>query len=310
MTVKEWLRIDEKVKQSIISIMNTKIQEGIDLISKMFTKRIGEVGVYAAAHLILYVVAFLPFVITSGFALFSMFSGLGGLGALSGGMSGASLAGLADLGSGSVAQIILMYVMMFVTILLIFLVAAPMLTSAAITVVTTTVDNLSENISLMVKNALGKYGRMLATLALILVVFIVVGIVIAIVMAILGLIFGWIPVLGVVITTIVMIAVWLGILYFGCPLYFAIFDAFNNTTPPMTNIMNALTKSAKYRMPLALTILVTGIAVGVVSGIIMAIFMWIPILNMILMMIISGVSVIVLLCVIYPYYKEYAGITA
>lgn len=271
----------------------------------MFTKRIGEVGVYAGAQAIVYIVALLPVLLTGGFMLFGMAGALGNMGAIT------------DLGAGLetlYSSLILTYVMAFVSFIALVIGAVPLLTGAALTVVTTTVDNLSENINLMIKNALSKWGRILGTIGLIIVVFIVVGIAIAIVMAILGLIFRFIPFIGLIILVIIGIALYIGVAYFAVPLYFAVFDAFLTDKPLVTNITNALTKTDKYRLPLLLTVIVVGIAIGIVGGILGAIFGFIPfigwILSLIVYLVVMGAGVIVLLCAIYPYYKEYAGITA
>lgn len=274
----------------------------------MFTKRIGEVGVYAGAQAIVYIVALLPVLLTGGFMLFGMAGALGNMGALND--LGVVTSGIEPVFSA----LILTYVMAFVSFIALVIGAAPLLTGAALTVVTTTVDNLSDNINLMIKNALSKWGRILGTIGLIIVVFIVVGIAIAIVMAILGLIFRFIPFIGLIILALVGIALYIGVAYFAVPLYFAVFDAFLTDKPLITNITNALTKTDKYRLPLLLTVIVVGIAIGIVGGILGAIFGFIPfigwILSLIVYLVVMGAGVIVLLCAIYPYYKEYAGITA
>ena len=283
--------------------MNIKLQEGIDYFSRIFTKRMGEIAVYAGAQALAYIIALLPALLTGGMMLF----GIGNL----------AVNNISDLeaGLGSImSSMMLTYAMMALSGLIIVIVVAPFLVSAAMTIITTTLENLSENVSLMIKNGLSKWGRILGTIGLILLVFIVVGIVVGIVFAILGFIFRLIPFIGLIILMILMIAVYIAIAYFAVPLYFAIFDAFLTDKPLVANITNALTKADKFRLPLLLTIIGFGIVLSIVIGILSAILGFIPfigwILSLLVVLFVSGIGTVALLCLIYPYYKEYSAAQA
>lgn len=273
--------------------MNEKIQEGIDSIVRLFTRKTGEVGIYAGMQTIAYIVALLPVILTGGLMYFGL----------------ANMSYNTDI-SSLFSGLYLMYAMIGVSALLLILVVLPFLISASITLVNTTIENLSENVSLMIKNAIGKWSRVLGTLGLIWLLFIGVGIVMSIVMYILGLIFGFIPFVGAIILALIMLALYIGVLYFACPLYFSIFDAVLTNNPVVASIVKSLTKTDKYRLPLLLTIIATLLVTGIVNGILLFLLRLIPFIGMylgiIVVLIVFACGTLALLAMIHPYYKEYS----
>jgi len=304
--VKSWLRIDEKVKESIIVTMNTKIQEGIDLIAKMFTKRIGEVGVYAGVDLVLTIIASLPMIIIGGVSILSIGAGSGfnftGGGLISPEMfsQGFDLSAL----GGLIGFILPLLIGGLITLLLMVLVVQPILTIVRMTFITSTSSDLTENINQAVKNVSSKFVRMMLLFVYFCVIYLVIGIVMLIVLFILGLLVKLLGIFGVIIMWLVLIAVGVALAYFLIPVtLLAPIDAYMTEKPLMSCIMDAF-NATKLRLPLLLVMIVFGIIGGIIGGI----FGWIPI--PFLAGIIAAAITFCQNCVVFPFYKEYAGITA
>jgi hypothetical protein len=169
-------------------------------------------------------------------------------------------------------------------------------------------EDFGENLNAMIKNVLGKYPRVLGFFLLVGLAYIVLVIAMVIILLILGLLFGLLGQFGMILLYLILIVLGIGIAYMLIPvLFLAPFDAVLTDKPVVTCVMDAFNAS-KYRLPLLLIIIVFGI----IGGILAAIFglIAVPVLGGILLSIVASAVTLAQYCMIFPYYKEYAGLTA
>ena len=194
-----------------------------------------------------------------------------------------------------------MLIGILITLLLMVFVVQPILTIVRLTFITSTVDNLSENINLAMKNVGLKIAKMILLFVIMAGIYVVIGIVVLIIAIVFGLLTKLIGFVAVILLWLVLIAIGIGLVYFLVPVtIFAPFDAMLTDKPVMTCIMDAFNAKA-FRLPMLLVMFV----VGILSGIVTAIFGWIPI--PFLGLIVAAAVLFCLNCVYIPYYKEYAG---
>jgi hypothetical protein len=290
--------------------MNNKIQECIDTIVRLFTKRIGEVGVYIGAEWLLTFIAMLPMMLISGMPVLRAFGGGGGSainpfelfkgfqgGQVSMEAIGEMLGFLWPIIAGGL-----------VTLAIIVLVVQPVMMILRTTLFMLPSEDFGENLNAMIKNVLGKYPRVLGFFLLVGLAYIVLVIAMVIILLILGLLFGLLGQFGMILLYLILIVLGIGIAYMLIPvLFLAPFDAVLTDKPVVTCVMDAFNAS-KYRLPLLLIIIVFGI----IGGILAAIFglIAVPVLGGILLSIVASAVTLAQYCMIFPYYKEYAGLTA
>lgn len=285
--------------------MNEKIQKAFDLVGKLFTKKIGELGVYVGAELILGIIAAIPLVIFFGGSLLSLGAATGGFG----GLGGLNADMLSDLGKNMNLSVLMemfkflmpMLIGGLVTLAISFFVVMPIMTVLRTTLISMPEGDFTENLNIMLKNVLARYGRMIGLYLIIALLYIALFVAIIVLVVVFGLLAQVLGAWIVWLLVLILIAVGIFVAYMAVPIYyFAPFDAVLTDKPVMTCITDALNAKA-YRLPLIAIIILFGIA----SGIVTAIFAFIPI--PFLIGIIASVLSVILYTIIYPFYKEYAG---
>lgn len=287
--------------------MNDKIQKGFDLIGKLFTKKIGELGVYVGVEVVLGIIAAVPLVIFTGASIGSLFAhGSGGMGGFNldpkmfSGMieNGIDLSGFGMLFSDFLLPILIGGL---VTLAVSLFLVMPVMTILKTTLISMPEGDFNENLNLMLKTVLGRYGRVIGLFLIIALLYIALIIAFVVLAVIFGLLAKLIGVVAVWLMVLVIIAAALFIAYFAIPIfYFAPFDIVLTDKPVMACITDAL-NAKTYRFPLIGILILFGIA----SGIVTSIFGFIPI--PLLLPIVASVLSVVLYTIIYPFYKEYAG---
>jgi hypothetical protein len=285
--------------------MNEKIQKAFDLVGKLFTKKIGELGVYVGVELVLGIIAAIPLLIFFGGSLLQLGAtagGMGGLGKLDPEM-------LSELTKNMNLQMLMemlkfmmpMLIGGLVTLAISFFLVMPVMTVLRTTLISMPEGNFNDNLNIMIKNVLGKYGRMIGLYLIIALLYIALIIAIIVLVVLFGLLAQVLGAWIVWLLALILIAAGIFVAYMAVPIYyFAPFDAVLTDKPIMACLTDALNAKA-YRLPLIAII----ILFGIVSGIVTAIFAFIPI--PFLIAIIASVLSVVLYTIIYPFYKEYAG---
>lgn len=288
-----------------ISHMNEKIQKAFDLVGKLFTKKIGELGVYVGVELVLGIIAAIPLLIFFGGSLLSLGAAAGGFGGL-GGLNPEMLTDLSKNMNLSVLMEMLKFLMPMlisglITLAISFFVVMPIMTVLRTTLISMPEGNFNDNLNIMIKNVLAKYGRMIGLYLIIALLYIAVFIALIVLAVLFGLLAQVLGAWIVWLMFLIIIAAGIFIAYLAIPIYyFAPFDAVLTDKPVMACITDALNAKA-YRLPLIAIVILFGIA----SGIVTAIFGFIPI--PFLIGIIASVLSVILYTIIYPFYKEYAG---
>lgn len=283
--------------------MDKKIQIGLDMIKEMFTKKIGEVGVFLGAEIILSIITMIPMALIFGYSILSA--------GASSGMGSMSFGDMKDLvsgiGSGQVNFGIMFELLKplllagFLTLVISTFVVNPIIAILRTSLLTIPAGNFSENLNSMVKAVMSKFTRVLLLFVFIGLIYLALTIGVVIVAVVLGLIFGLLGSFGAVLLALILIAILIAAFWLLLPVtIFAPFDAILTEKPIQACIMDAF-NAKKYRLP----ILIIGIVTGAAGWVLSSIFVFIPI-PFLLGIIVSAVT-IAQYCVLFPYYQEYSG---
>ncbi len=275
--------------------MGNKIQAGFDLASKVFGKRLADVGMYFILDILSTVAVALPLIGYFGVQILMNSSQLSSLNGMNSGLG-------SDLSSKLINPSVIGSMLGIVfLVLVIAVIVQSFVQGVGISIAKHANEDSTEGFGSTIALAYSKWGRLMGLMALsiLLVIAMVFGFIIAV--SILALLFAGAGNAGAILGIALIIPLIIVFCYFIFPLfYIGPIDALMSDRPVSEIIGNALTKSVKVRWPVFILVLCIA-AVQFFLNLLLGLAR-VPFLSNILLIPVA----IIAWCILLPYYEEYS----